>query len=242
MLPEDISIETLTPEAVAKTIDHALLRPDLTVDEVVDGCRLCAKYQTASVCVRPCDVRVAAEELAGTGVAVGTVIGFPHGSSATRVKVCEALAAIDDGAEELDMVLNVGRLKSGRLDEVRSDIREVVRAAKERLPGCCVKVIFECSLLADDEKVAACRLSEEAGADYVKTSTGFSSGGATLADLRLMRANTDPAATRVKASGGIRSLDYLVECLRAGADRIGASTTAAIVDELRARKAGPPRR
>ncbi|KAJ1732618.1 hypothetical protein LPJ61_001960 [Coemansia biformis] len=239
-LPADISLDTLTPEAVAKTIDHALLRPDMTVDEVVEGCRLCARYKTASVCVRPCDVRVAAGELKGTGVAVGTVIGFPHGSSPASVKVCEALAAIDDGAEELDMVLNIGRLKSGRTGEVRSEISQVVRAAKERLPGCCVKVILECSLLTDDEKVAACRAAEDAGADYVKTSTGFSSGGATLADLRLMRASTDPATTRVKASGGIRTLDYLVECLQAGADRIGASATAAIVDDLRARKASAP--
>ncbi|KAJ2785293.1 hypothetical protein H4R18_000617 [Coemansia javaensis] len=236
-LPAVVSVETLTPEAVAKTIDHALLRPEMTVDEVVEGCRLCARLQVASVCVRPCDVRIAAEQLRGTGVAVGTVIGFPHGSSPTSVKVCEALAALDDGAEELDMVLNIGRLKSGRTDEVRDEIRQVVEAAKARLPGCCVKVILECALLTDDEKVAACRAAEAAGADYVKTSTGFSSGGATLADLGLMRASTDPAATRVKASGGVRTLDFLVECLGVGADRIGTSASEAIIADLRARRA-----
>ncbi|KAJ2797280.1 hypothetical protein H4R20_005242 [Coemansia guatemalensis] len=236
-LPSTISIETLTPEAVAKTIDHALLKPDMTIAEVLEGCRLCAKYQTASVCVKPCDVKYAAAELEGTGVDVGTVIGFPHGNSPTNVKVCEALTAIDDGAVELDMVINIGHLKSGQLDEVRNEIRELTAAAKAKLPSCCVKVIFECSLLTDEEKITACKLSEEARADYVKTSTGFSTGGATIADLKLMRANTNPNTTHVKASGGIRTLDFLIECLQAGADRIGASATTAIVDEMRARKA-----
>ncbi|KAJ1787305.1 hypothetical protein LPJ59_005758, partial [Coemansia sp. RSA 2399] len=150
--------------------------------------------------------------------------------------VFEALKAIDDGAVELDMVINIGHLKSGHTDEVRDEIRSLTRAAKTRLPSCCIKVILECSLLTDDEKVSACKLVEEAGADYVKTSTGFSSGGATIADLRLMRASTDPTKTHVKASGGIRTLDYLIECLQAGADRIGASATAAIVEDLRTRK------
>ncbi|PIA17985.1 deoxyribose-phosphate aldolase [Coemansia reversa NRRL 1564] len=236
-LPSTPSIETLTPEAVAKTIDHALLRPDMTVDEVIEGCRLCAKYQTASVCVKPCNVKIAADVLQGTGVDVGTVIGFPHGNTPAHVKVCEALAAIDDGAVELDMVLNIGHLKSGRFDEVRNEIQVLTVAAKGKLPTCCVKVILECSLLTDEEKITACKLSEDAGADYVKTSTGFSTGGATIADLKLMRANTNPSTTRVKASGGIRTLDFLIECLQAGADRIGASATAAIVDEMRARKA-----
>ncbi|KAJ1832104.1 hypothetical protein LPJ70_006619 [Coemansia sp. RSA 2708] len=236
-LPANISLETLTPEAVAKTIDHALLKPDMTTDEVVAGCQLCLRYQTASVCVKPCDVKLAAKVLQNSGVLVGTVIGFPHGNAPTTVKVFEAEQAIADGAVELDMVLNIGHLKSGRLDEVREEIRSVTQAAKSKLPTCCVKVIFECSLLTDDEKILACRATEEAGADYVKTSTGFSTGGATVADLRLMRAHTSPEAVHVKASGGIRTLDYLIECLQAGADRIGASATAEIVDEMRARKA-----
>ncbi|KAJ1819218.1 hypothetical protein LPJ56_001626 [Coemansia sp. RSA 2599] len=236
MLPESPAFENLTPEMVAKTIDHALLRPDMTTDDVVSGCRLCAQYKTASVCVRPCDVALAAQELKGTGVDVGTVIGFPHGSTSTQAKVAESLQALEDGAVELDMVVNIGRLKSNDIDYVRRDIAAVVRASKGRLAACCVKVILECSLLTDDEKVKACGAAQEAGADYVKTSTGFSTGGATLGDLRLMRQCTDPDRVRVKASGGIRSLDDLIACLQAGADRIGASATAAIVDEMRARK------
>ncbi|KAJ2346976.1 hypothetical protein IWW50_003160 [Coemansia erecta] len=236
-LPAEISFETLSPEVVAKTIDHALLRPDMTISEVIAGCNLCAKYQTASVCVKPCDVKLAAQTLEGSGVKVGTVIGFPHGNTPATVKQFEAMQALDDGAEELDVVLNIGHLKSGCLDEVRDEIRQLTTAAKNKLPSCCVKVIFECSLLTDEEKVAACRITEEAGADYVKTSTGFSTGGATIADLKLMRTNTDPKTTCVKASGGIRTLDYLIECLQAGADRIGVSATASIIDEMRARKA-----
>ncbi|KAJ2337014.1 hypothetical protein GGI00_000499 [Coemansia sp. RSA 2681] len=236
-LPAEISLESLTPEVVAKTIDHALLRPDMTMDEVIEGCLLCAKYKVASVCVKSCDVLIAAKELQGTGVDVGTVIGFPHGNTSANVKVLEALQALDDGAVELDMVLNISYLKSGLYDKVRDEIKLVVTAAKDRLPTCCIKVIFECSLLNDEEKVVACRLTEEAGANYVKTSTGFSTGGATIDDLRLMRASTDLAKTHVKASGGIRTLDYLIECLQAGADRIGSSATAAIIDDMRERKA-----
>ncbi|KAJ2850979.1 hypothetical protein IWW36_001503 [Coemansia brasiliensis] len=234
-LPAEISLETLTPEIVAKTIDHALLKPDMTIDEVIAGCKLCAQYQTASVCVKPCDVKIAAKTLQNTGVDVGTVIGFPHGNTPTKVKVFEALTAIEDGAVELDMVLNIGLLKSGHLSQVQDEIAAVTSAAKAKLPSCCVKVIFECSLLTDEEKISACRLCEKAGADYVKTSTGFSTGGATINDLKLMRAHTSDVM-HVKASGGIRTLDYLIECLQAGADRIGASATAAIVDEMRARK------
>ncbi|KAJ2910576.1 hypothetical protein GGI21_000732 [Coemansia aciculifera] len=236
-LPEDISLETLTPDMVAKTIDHALLRPEMTVDEVIEGCRLCAKYKVASVCVKSCDVAIAAKELQGTGVDVGTVIGFPHGNTATAVKLYEVQQALDDGAAELDVVLNISYLKSGLYDKVRDELKLIVTAAKRQLPTCCVKVIFECSLLSDEEKVVACRLTEEAGADYVKTSTGFSSGGATIEDLVLMRANTDPAKTHVKASGGVRTLDYLIQCLQAGADRIGSSATAAIIDDMQRRKA-----
>ncbi|KAJ2548112.1 hypothetical protein EV175_004951 [Coemansia sp. RSA 1933] len=236
LLPANPTIENLTPEIVAKTIDHALLKPDMTVNQVIEGCQLCAKYGTASVCVKPCDVKIAAEVLKDSDVDVGTVIGFPHGNTPAEAKVFEALKAIDDGAVELDMVINIGHLKSGRTDEVREEIRSLTRAAKDRLPSCCVKVILECSLLTDAEKVTACKLVEEAGADYVKTSTGFSSGGATIADLRLMRESTDPTKTHVKASGGIRTLDYLIECLQAGADRIGASATATIIEDLRNRK------
>ncbi|KAJ1855144.1 hypothetical protein H4R99_002701 [Coemansia sp. RSA 1722] len=236
MLPANRTLETLTPEMVAKTIDHALLRPDMTTAEVISGCRLSALYNTASVCVRPCDVALATKELQSTTVDVGTVIGFPHGTTSTQAKVTESLQALSDGAVELDMVLNIGKLKSNDIDYVRQDIQAVVNAAKQKLEKCCVKVILECSLLTDEEKIKACKAAQEAGADYVKTSTGFSTGGATLEDLRLMRGCTDPDCVKVKASGGIRSLDDLIACLQAGADRIGASATAAIVDEMRARK------
>lgn len=188
------------------------------------------------MCVKSCDVKIAAELLKDTGVDVCAVIGFPHGNTPAEIKAAEALRAIEDGATELDMVINVGWLKSGRHSEVCDEIRLVTCAAKDKLPGCCVKVIFECSLLTDEEKIVVCKLTEEAGADYVKTSTGFNTGGATIADLKLMRANTDKQKTKVKASGGVRNLDYLIECLQAGADRIGASATAAIVDDMRARK------
>ncbi|KAJ1730073.1 hypothetical protein H4S06_001734 [Coemansia sp. BCRC 34490] len=236
LLPANPTLENLTPEIVAKTIDHALLKPEMTVDEVIAGCKLCDKYGTASVCVKPCDVKVAAEALKDSDVDVGTVIGFPHGIAVTEVKVLEALRAIDDGAVELDMVINVGHLRSGRIDEVRDEIRSVTAAAKTRLPACCVKVILECSLLSADEIATASRLAEEAGADYVKTSTGFGPGGARVDDLRVMRQATNPDLVRVKASGGIRSLDDLIACLQAGADRIGTSATAAIIEDMRTRK------
>ncbi|KAJ1642411.1 hypothetical protein J3B02_000326 [Coemansia erecta] len=236
MLPVNPTFENLTPEVVAKTIDHALLRPDMTTQDVISGCQLCAQYKTASVCVRPSDVSLAAKELKDTGVLVGTVIGFPHGTTTTQAKVAESLQALDDGAVELDMVINIGRLKSNDINYVRNDIAAVVQASKKRLSQCCIKVILECCLLTDDEKIKACGAAQDAGADYVKTSTGFSAGGATLEDLRLMRQCTDPSRVRVKASGGVRSLDELIACLQAGADRIGASATAAIVDEMRSRK------
>ncbi|ORX70299.1 deoxyribose-phosphate aldolase [Linderina pennispora] len=236
-LPANPTFDNLTPEMVAKTIDHALLKPEMTVDEVLAGCQLCAKYNTASVCVKPCDVKLAADALRGTTVDVGTVIGFPHGNTPSSVKTFEALQAIEDGAVELDMVLNIGHLKSGRHDEIRDEIRSLTSAAKAKMPEVVIKVIFECSLLTDEEKVVACKLTEEAGADYVKTSTGFSTGGATIPDLKLMRANTTKGKTFVKASGGVRTLDYLIECLQAGADRIGASATDQIIDDMRARKA-----
>ncbi|MEV4571024.1 deoxyribose-phosphate aldolase [Nonomuraea sp. NPDC049419] len=215
---------------VAKMIDHSLLRPELTSDDVRAGCDLAARYNVASVCVKPCDVQSAAERLTGSGVAVGTVVGFPHGSSSPRVKAAEARAAVHDGAGELDMVLNIGRLRAGEDEAVLADIRAVV----ESVPGIVVKVIFENAYLTDDEKIRACQLSEQAGATYVKTSTGFASGGATLADIRLMRAHVSDRV-KVKAAGGIRTLDVLLKFNEAGATRFGATATAAILDDLSAR-------
>ena len=229
-----LSIETLTERDIAKTIDHSLLRPELDDRFVEDGCRLAAEYDVASVCVRPADVRRAKAILDGTNVAIGTVIGFPHGNHLTATKVFEARQALADGATELDMVIQVGALKSGRDAEVQSDIAAIVQVA--HAAGAIVKVIFENAYLTDDEKVRACRLSEAAGADFVKTSTGFAPGGATHDDLRLMRANSSPHI-QVKAAGGVRTLDALLEVMALGTTRIGATATKAIIDDFRARKA-----
>ena len=230
-----LSIDNLTERDIAKTIDHSLLRPELDDDFVEAGCRLAAKYDVASVCVRPADVRRAKTILAGTDVAVGTTIGFPHGNHRTETKVFEAQRALADGANELDMVLQIGALKSGRDAEVEADIRAVVEVG--HAAGAIVKVIFENAYLTDDEKIRACRLSEAAGADFVKTSTGFAPSGATHDDLRLMRANTSPHI-RVKAAGGVRTLDALLAVMELGVTRIGATATETIIEDFRARKAG----
>lgn len=229
------SIDALTERDIAKTIDHSLLRPELDDAFVEEGCRLAARYDVASVCVRPTDVRRAAALLAGSDVKVGTTIGFPHGNHATETKVFEARRALEDGATELDMVLPIGALKSGRDADVEADIRAVVEVA--HAAGAIVKVIFENAYLTDDEKVRACRASEAAGADFVKTSTGFAPSGATHDDLRLMRANTSPHIA-VKAAGGVRTLDALLDVMALGVTRIGATATETIIEDFRARKAG----
>ena len=230
----NLSIEHLTERDIAKAIDHSLLRPELDDAFVEDGCRLAARYQVASVCVRPSDVQRAAALLQGTDVAVGTTVGFPHGNHRTDVKVIEARRALDDGATELDMVLQIGALKSGRDDDVLADIRAVVDVGHSA--GALVKVIFENAYLTDDEKIRACHLTAAAGGDFVKTSTGFAPSGATHDDLRLMRANT-PAHIQVKAAGGVRTLDALLEVMALGVTRIGATATETIIEDFRARKA-----
>jgi deoxyribose-phosphate aldolase len=230
-----LSIENLTERDIAKTIDHSLLRPELDDAFVADGCRLAAKYDVASVCVRPADVRRAKALLDGTDVAVGTTIGFPHGNHTTEGKVFEAKRALADGATELDMVLQIGALKSGRDHDVETDIRAVVEVG--HAAGAIVKVIFENAYLTDDEKIRACHLTEAAGGDFVKTSTGFAPTGATHDDLRLMRANTSPHI-QIKAAGGVRTLDALIAVMDLGVTRIGATATETIIEEFRARKAG----
>ena len=237
-IPMTLSIDTLTERDIAKTIDHSLLRPELDDAFIEAGCRLAAKYDVASVCVRPADVRRARELLAGTDVAVGTTIGFPHGNHRTETKVFEATQALADGATELDMVLQIGALKSGRDADVQADIAAIVDLAHAN--GAIVKVIFENAYLTNDEKVRACHLSEAAGADFVKTSTGFAPSGATHDDLRLMRANTSPHI-RVKAAGGVRTLDALIAVMELGVTRIGATATETIILDFRARKAGESR-
>jgi deoxyribose-phosphate aldolase len=231
MQPTALTARDVTYELLAGTIDHSLLKPQLTIGDVAAGCEIAARYEVVSVCVRPADVAFAAKELAGSSVAVGTVISFPHGDSATETKVFESHRAIEDGAVELDMVLNIGWLLSGENASVEADIRAVVEASGE---GAIVKVILENAYLTDEQKVTACHLVEAAGADYVKTSTGYAPTGATLEDLRLMRASVGPAV-KVKAAHGVRTLDSLLAVIEAGADRCGATATAAILDDYRER-------
>jgi deoxyribose-phosphate aldolase len=228
------TVETLSYRDVAKTIDHSLLRPELDLATVEEGVRLAVRHDVASATVRPADVALAARLVAGSDVLVSTVVGFPHGSSATSTKVAEAERALADGALELDMVLNIGRLRSGLDVEVADEIAAVVAVA--RGGGAIVKVILENAYLTDGEKVRGCRLSEEAGAAFVKTSTGFAPTGATLEDLRLMRASVSPAV-QVKAAGGVRTLEALLEVMAVGVTRIGATATATILEDFEARKA-----
>ncbi len=219
-----------TLRQVAKTIDHALLRPDMTRDEVREGCEVALKYDVASVCCKPADVAFCAEILKGSDVHLGTVVGFPHGNSTTATKVFETKQVVADGATEIDVVINIGWLKSGMFDEVRDEIAAVVAAAS----GNQVKVILENAYLTKDEIVKACQLCEEAGADYVKTSTGFAPTGAVLEDVKLMRASVSPKV-EVKSAGGVKTLDALLAFMEAGVKRSGASGTAAMLDEFKER-------
>jgi deoxyribose-phosphate aldolase len=234
MEPINLTVADVTYSQLAKTIDHSLLKPELMLDEIVAGCLLAAKYDVASVCCRPADVVLAAETLAGTAVAVGTVVGFPHGCNTTATKVFEARRAIEDGAAELDMVINIGWLRSGEDERVREDVRAVVDAAGD---AALVKVILENAYLTDDEKVRGSRITEAAGADYVKTSTGYAPSGATIADIRLMCSSVGPQI-KVKSAGGVRTLDALLAVIEAGVSRTGATATATILDDYRIRTSG----
>ncbi|HEY7565909.1 MAG TPA: deoxyribose-phosphate aldolase [Acidimicrobiia bacterium] len=228
-----LTVADVSYEQVAQTIDHSLLRPELTTSEVVAGCELAARYRVASVCARPADVTRCAAILKGSGVAVGTVIGFPHGSHTTATKVFEAGQAMADGATELDMVINIGWLRSGEKALVEADIRAVVEAATGHA---LVKVILENAYLSKEQIVTGCRLTEAAGADYVKTSTGFAATGATIEDLILMRSSVSERV-KVKAAGGVRTLDQLLEVMSVGASRSGATRTAEMLDDYRDRRA-----
>lgn len=223
----------ITEAALAATLDHAILKPDFTRADVDAELETAALWRVFSVCVRPSDIPYAVARLEGTGVAVGTVIGFPHGTTSTAAKVAEARQAITDGATELDMVVNIGWLRSGFDDEVTADIAAVVEAAD----GLITKVILETSLLDDEQIARGSRLTEAGGADFVKTSTGFAGGGATVPHVELMRASVG-ADVQVKASGGVRGLDTALEMLAAGATRLGTSASATILGELRARLSG----
>ena len=230
------TVDTVTERQLAKTIDHSLLKPELDDRFIEEGCRLAAEYDVASVCVRPADVKRARALLDGTDVAVGTVIGFPHGSSTTATKVFEARDALANGATELDMVIPIGALRSGREQDVRDDIAAVVKVAHEA--GAIVKVILENAYLTDHEKELGSQVAEAAGADFVKTSTGFAPSGATHEDLALMRRVTSPHV-QIKAAGGVRTLDDLIAVMNLGVTRIGATQTKAMLDDYRVRRGGP---
>ncbi|MDJ1113079.1 deoxyribose-phosphate aldolase [Microbacterium dauci] len=222
-----------TERELAATIDHAILKPELTRADVDAELDIAAEWGVFSVCVRPSDIAYAVSRLAGTGVAVGTVIGFPHGTTSTAAKVAETRQALADGAAEVDMVVNIGALRSGFDDVVADDIRAVVEAAS----GHIVKVILETALLDDEQIERGSRLTEQGGADFVKTSTGFAGGGATIPHVSLMRANVGEGV-QVKASGGVRSYADALAMLEAGATRLGTSGSAVILGEARRVDAG----
>ncbi|AIU69222.1 deoxyribose-phosphate aldolase [Thermococcus eurythermalis] len=214
---------------IARYIDHTNLKPYATKEDIIKLCDEAIQYGFYAVCVNPYRVKLAKDYLSGKGadVRVASVIGFPLGATPTEVKVFEAKKALDDGADELDMVINIGALKDGDYEYVKRDIEEVVKVAHEK--GAKVKVIIETCYLTDEEKVKACELAKEAGADFVKTSTGFGSGGATVEDVRLMRKVVGPEMG-VKASGGIRTYEQAVAMIEAGANRIGTSSGVKIVE------------
>jgi deoxyribose-phosphate aldolase len=230
--PTEEPMPEITYAEAARMIDHSLLQPVLTDADLERGCLLAREYGVASVCIKPYAVRLAAGLLAGAPVAVGTTVGFPHGGHVTAVKVAEAERALDDGARELDMVVNVGKVLSKDYAFVADDVRAVVEAAHRR--GALVKVIFENCFLQDEHKEELCRLCGEVGADFVKTSTGYGDGGATDDDLRLMR-RCAPPHVGVKAAGGVRTFDRLLAVRALGVSRVGATATRAILDECRAR-------
>lgn len=221
-----------TYETVARRIDHSLLNPILTTKEIAQGCELAARYQAASVCVKPFGVPLAAKILQGTGVEVGTTVGFPHGGHATAVKVHETITAIEQGATEIDMVINIGWAIQGEWSLIRDEIGAITQACHDR--KAVLKVIFENCYLNDDQKRTLCQICGDVNADYVKTSTGYGTSGSTWDDLILMR-NASPAHVKLKAAGGIRTLDEALRCVELQCDRIGASKTAEMLDEWRKR-------
>ncbi|HET6882702.1 MAG TPA: deoxyribose-phosphate aldolase [Pirellulales bacterium] len=223
---------TYTYEQIAGMIDHSLLNPTLTAEQLDAGCRLAVTYQAASVCIMPYYLRRCAELVAGSGVKASTTIGFPHGGHATTVKVAEARQALADGGEELDMVVNISQVLSGRWDFVRDDIRAIVDVT--HAAGQKVKVIFENCYLEDVQKTRLCEICSELRADWVKTSTGYGSGGATHEDLALMRKHAAPHV-QVKAAGGVRDLDALLKVRELGVTRCGASRTKEMLDDCRRR-------
>lgn len=219
----------MTPEQIAQYFDHTILKPDATTEEVTRICEEAIKYGFFSVCVNPVHIPQVKKQLQGSKVKVCSVVGFPLGAHTFGIKALETKKAVTEGADEVDMVINVGALKDGNLELVEQDIKAVVEAADGR----CVKVIIETCLLTEDEKIKACAISKNAGAHFVKTSTGFSTGGATVEDVALMK-KTVEGQLQVKASGGIKSYDDAVAMIDAGADRIGASAGVSIIKDMTA--------
>jgi deoxyribose-phosphate aldolase len=220
-----------TYPAIAKMLDHSLLQQTLTDAELEQGCRLALDYDVASVCIKPYAVKLATRILTGSSVAVGTTVGFPHGGHLTAIKVAEAEKAMDDGARELDMVVNIGKVLGKDWRYVSDDIAAVVDAGHRR--GALVKVIFENCFLADEHKEQLCRICGGVRADFVKTSTGYGATGATDEDLRLMR-RFAPPHVQVKAAGGVRTFERLLAVRAIGVTRVGATATKAILDECKA--------
>lgn len=215
---------------IAKMLDHSLLKQTMTDADLKQGCQVAREHGVASVCIKPYAVRQAADWLAGSGVAVGTTIGFPHGGHTTSIKVAESEQAMNDGAVELDMVANIGKVLGKDWSYVARDIQAVVDAAHKR--KALVKVIFENCFLANEHKEELCRICGEVGADFVKTSTGYGDGGATDEDLKLMR-RCSPAHVQVKAAGGVRTFERLLAVRAMGVTRVGATATKEILDECR---------
>jgi deoxyribose-phosphate aldolase len=223
--------------SIAKMIDHALLQPFLTTDELEAGCRLALTYNVASVCILPYYVKRASEILRGSSVQPSTTIGFPHGAHATTIKLAEASQALQDGASELDIVINISKAKSGDWNYVGGEITLLTKEI--HAAGAKIKIIFENAYHDEKSKIELCRISGEAGADWVKTSTGYAPIGATLDDLRLMR-KYSPAHVQVKAAGGIRDLDTILAAREIGVTRVGASRTSDILEDCRKRLGLPP--
>ena len=221
---------SVTYEEIASMIDHSLLNPSLTDSEIIEGCGIAKEYGVASVCCRPSDVILAKKCLDGSDVLVTTVIGFPHGSTTTRSKVFESGEAISDGAVELDVVINIGKLRSAEFDYVKKDLEAVIKFCHDK--NTVVKVIFENCYLDTEQKIAACKICNDIGADYVKTSTGYGTSGATDEDLRLMRKYCSPGI-RLKAAGGIRTLERAIEIRMLGCSRFGATATKGILEKLK---------
>jgi len=225
-------MSSYTYQDIAKMIDHSLLNPVMTDRELEEGCQIALKYDVASVCIKPYYLKRCAEILKGSTVKASTTIGFPHGGHTTSIKVAEAMQALQDGGEELDMVVNIGKVLSEDWEYVRQDIEAVLRVTHEG--GAILKVIFENCYLQDAHKIKLCEICGELGVDFVKTSTGYGTGGATLADLKLMR-QYSPPQVRIKAAGGVRTFDALLEVREIGVSRVGASRTVEILDECKKR-------